>query len=124
MVISKILKEGRVPIESKDEPGFRLIYEGPLAEGINFFIYFGLLAVVITLWRISGKDVSQKEKYLYLGAWGILPPIWFLVEYFYLFLPHGVKGSFTYFQYGQGVAAKVWGAVFALISVSIYNSKK
>lgn len=112
-----------MPIESKDEPGLRMVYDGLLAEGINLFIYFGLLSVAITLWRVTAKDVTQKEQYLLLGAWGILPPVWFLVEYFFVYLPYGVKGSFNYFQYGQGVAAKVWGAVFALISVSIYNSK-
>lgn len=112
-----------MPIESKDEPGLRMIYDGFLAEGIHLFIYFGLLSVAISLWRISAKNVTPKEQYLLLGAWGILPPVWFLVEYFFLYLPYGVKGSFNYFQYGQSVAAKVWAAVFALISVSIYNSK-
>jgi hypothetical protein len=94
-----------------------------LSEGINVFIYFGLLAVAITLWRIIAKNVSQTEKYILLGAWGILPPIWFLVEYFFIFLPYGIKGSFDYFQYGQNVASKVWAAIFALISVSLYTSK-
>ncbi len=110
-------------IETKDEPGFRIIYDSMLSEGINVFIYFGLLAVSITLWRLIAKNVSQTEKYLLLGAWGILPPIWFLVEYFFIFLPYGIKGSFDYFQYGQNVASKVWAAIFALISVSLYTSK-
>jgi hypothetical protein len=112
-----------MPIETKDEPGLRIIYEGVLAVGINCFIGFGLLAVVITLWRITRKDITQAEKYMLLGAWGVLPPVWFLVEYFFIFLPHGVKGSFNFFQYGQSVAAKLWAAVFALISVSLYSSK-
>jgi len=112
-----------MPIETKDEPGLRIIYDGALSEGINLFIFFGLLSVAVTIWRISAKDVSQTEKYILLGAWGILPPIWFLVEYFYIYLPYGIKGSFDYFQYGQNVASKVWGAIFALISISLYSSK-
>jgi hypothetical protein len=112
-----------MPIETKDEPGLRIIYDGTLSEGINLFIFFGLLSVTITIWRISAKDVSQTEKYILLGAWGILPPVWFLVEYFYIYLPYGIKGSFDYFQYGQSVASKVWGAIFALISISLYSSK-
>lgn len=110
-------------IEARDEPGLRMIYEGPLAEGVNLLIGFGLVSLAITIWRITAKNVSQSEKYILLGAWGILPPVWFLVEYFFIYLPHGVKGSFNFFQYGQGVAAKVWGAIFALISVSLYSSK-
>jgi hypothetical protein len=112
-----------MPFESRDEPGFRLIYDGFLAKAVFLLIVFGLLSVVITLWRVNAKNVTQKEQYLLLGAWGILPPVWFLVEYFFIYLPYGIKGSFDYFQYGQSVAAKVWGAVFALISVSIYSSK-
>lgn len=110
-------------IETKDEPGLRMVYDGLLADGVNIFIFFGLLSVAITIWRLVAKDVTQTEKYLLLGAWGILPPVWFLVEYFFIYLPYGVKGSFNYFQYGQSVASKVWAAVFALISVSLYSSK-
>lgn len=110
-------------IETKDEPGLRTIYDGALSVGINLFICFAILVVAITLWRLVAKGVTQTEKYVWLGVWGIFPPIWFLVEYFYIFLPYGIKGSFNYFQYGQSVAAKVWGAVFALISISLYSSK-
>ncbi len=112
-----------MPIETKDEPGLRIVYDGMLATGINVLICFGLASVVYTIWRLTVKDASQTEKYILLGAWGILPPVWFLVEYFYIFLPYGIKGSFNYFQYGQSVAAKVWAAVFALISVSLYSGK-
>lgn len=112
-----------MPIESKDEPGLRMIYDGGLAVGINFLIGFGLLSVAITLWRLTAQNSSQTEKYLLLGAWGILPPVWFLIEYLYVYLPYGLKGSFEYFQYGQSVASKVWAAIFGLISVSLYKNK-
>lgn len=105
-----------------DVPGSRLIYDGDLAVFINIFIIFGLLAVLVTLWVVYKQD-SMQTKYLLLVAWGILPPVWFLVEYFFLFLPHGVAGSFGFFQYGQSIASKLWAAVFALISVDIYRSK-
>lgn len=112
-----------MPLETKDEPGLRMVYEGALATGINVFILVALFLIFITIWRITAKNATQTEKYVLLGAWGILPPVWFLVEYFFIFLPYGIKGSFAFFQYGQGVAAKVWAAVFALISVSLYSTK-
>ena len=110
-------------IEANDEPGSRIVYDGLLAIGVNALIGFGVLCIVITLWRLSRDDTTQAEKYLLLGAWGILPPIWFMLEYFYIYLPYGVKGSFNFFQYGQEIAQKVWAAIFALISVSIYRGK-
>lgn len=115
---------GNMPFEAKDEPGSRLIYDGMLAVGIKGFIFFGLLSVAITLWQLTAKNTTQREKYLLLGAWGILPPIWFLVEYFFIYLPYGVKGSFSFFQYGQDVASKLWAAIFGLISIALYTSRE
>lgn len=108
--------------EAKDEPGLRVIYDGALATGINLLICFGLLSIAITLWRLTAKNVTQTEKYLLLGGWAILPPVWFLVEYFFIYLPYGLKGSFEYFQYGQDIASKLWAAVLGLISLSLYSS--
>ncbi len=94
---------------NNDVPGMRAIYESGIQDFINIFIAFALLAVVVTLWALYKKTTSLESKYLLLVAWGILPPVWFLVEYFFLFLPNGVANSFDFFRYGQEVASKVWG---------------
>lgn len=104
-----------------DVPGSRMIYEGSLQLGIYIFIFFGLVAVAVTL-RILYKDNTLKTKYYLLVAWGILPPVWFVAEYFFIFLPYGAEGSFNFFQYGQTIASKLWAAVFALISIDLYKA--
>ena len=106
-----------------DNPGFRVIYEGALAYGIYAFIMFGLIATTLTIWYLAREDTTQAQKRLLLVAWGVIPPAWFLIEYFFVFIPYGVKDSFGYFQYGQNVASKLWAAVFALISVSAYMTR-
>jgi hypothetical protein len=108
---------------SNDVPGFRMIYEGSMRDGIYGFIIFGLLAVVATLWILYKKN-TLRTKYLLLVVWGIFPPVWFVIEYFFIFLPYGVKGSFVFFQYGQDIASKLWAAVFALISIDLYKSNE
>ncbi|MDD5580026.1 MAG: hypothetical protein PHY16_12195 [Methylobacter sp.] len=108
---------------NNDAPGFRMVYEGAMRDGIYGFIIFGLLAVVTTLWLLYRKN-TLKTKYLLLVIWGIFPPMWFVIEYFFIFLPHGVKGSFAFFQYGQDIASKLWAAVFALISIDLYKSNE
>lgn len=108
---------------NNDAPGMRAIYENNVQGFINIFIAFGLFAVVVTLWILYQKNTSLKYKYLLLIAWGILPPTWFLVEYFFLFLPNGLPNSFDFFKYGQDVASKVWGVIFALISIDLYKNK-
>jgi hypothetical protein len=39
-------------------------------------------------------------------------------------MPYGAKHSFQFFEYGQNVAAKVWAAVFALITISLYKDRE
>jgi hypothetical protein len=108
---------------NNDAPGFRMVYEGAMRDGIYDFIIFGLLAVAVTLWLLYKKN-TLRTKYLLLVIWGIFPPVWFVVEYFFIFLPYGVKGSFVFFQYGQDIASKLWAAVFALISIDLYKSNE
>ncbi|EIC29939.1 MULTISPECIES: hypothetical protein [Methylomicrobium] len=108
---------------NNDASGMRMIYEGPLQIGIYAFIFFGLFALAITLWVLYRRD-TLRIKYLLLVAWGILPPVWFVVEYFFIFLPYGAPGSFGFFQYGQDIASKLWAAVFALISIDLYKASE
>jgi hypothetical protein len=108
---------------ASDSPGLRLVYDDWLAHGVTGLIFFGLISTVITLWYLWRENTTRQQKKLLLVAWGVIPPTWFLVEYFFLYLPYGVKDSFGYFQYGQNVASKLWAAVFALISVALYTDK-
>jgi hypothetical protein len=108
---------------NNDAPGLRVVYEGPLQVGIYAFIFFGLFAVALTLWILYKKN-TLKTKYALLIAWGIFPPVWFVIEYFFIFLPYGAPGSFSFFQYGQDIASKLWAAVFALISIDLYKSSE
>ena len=108
---------------NNDAPGLRMVYEGSIRDGIYAFIIFGLLAVVATLWILYEKN-TLRTKYLLLIIWGIFPPMWFVLEYFFIYLPYGVKDSFAFFQYGHNIASKLWAAVFALISIDLYKSKE
>jgi hypothetical protein len=108
---------------NNDAPGLRMVYEGSIRDGIYAFIIFGLLAVVATLWILYEKN-TLRTKYLLLIIWGIFPPMWFVLEYFFIYLPYGAKDSFAFFQYGQNIASKLWAAVFALISIDLYKSKE
>lgn len=108
---------------NNDAPGFRMAYEGSLLDGVYVLILFGLLSVVATLWILYKKN-TLRSKYVLLVIWGIFPPMWFVIEYFFIFMPYGVKGAFAFFQYGQDIASKLWGAVFALISIDLYKTRE
>ena len=52
-----------------------------------------------------------------LGAWTLLPPIWFWYEYFFIFskaYPSADKDKLDTFKYEQDLSSKIW---LALVSV-------
>lgn len=105
---------------SNDAPGLRAVYDESLQYGIHYFIFFALAAMIFSLWQLATNH-NLKSRYKLLIAWGILPPTWFVIEYFFIFIPYGKEGSFGFFQYGQSIASKLWGAMFALISINLYK---
>lgn len=100
---------------------------------IKFLILLGLVFLVATLWlllkdKIQIKDAHYKDillnKYSLLVLWAIVPPTWFVIEYFFIFLPNSNEESFKYLSYGQSVASKLWAAMSALITLIIYKDKQ
>lgn len=109
-------------LKASDTPGCRMYYNGELEYLIYVLILFGLFALLVTLYKIIfSRKTTRHEKYLLLGSWAIIPPTWFVIEYFFIYLPNGIEDSFKYFSYGQSVASKLWGAVSALITLVIYK---
>ena len=111
-------------LRADDSPGIRMYYEGDLMNVVDGFILFGLVAAVITLYKLLSHRTTQREKYMLLVGWAIIPPLWFVIEYYFVFLPHGVENSFKYFDYGQSVASKLWGAVSALTAMVLYKDNE
>lgn len=111
-------------VRAEDSPGIRMYYEGDLMKIVDAFILFGLIAVVITLYKLLSDKTTLHEKYMLLVGWAIVPPLWFVIEYYFVFLPYGVENSFKYFDYGQSVAAKLWGAVSALTAMVLYKDRE
>ncbi len=111
-------------VRAEDSPGIRMYYEGDLMKIVDAFILFGLIAVVITLYKLLSDKTTLHEKYMLLVGWAIVPPLWFVIEYYFVFLPYGVENSFKYFDYGQSVASKLWGAVSALTAMVLYKDRE
>jgi len=113
-------------LKADDLPEMRMYYEGALVNVVYAFILLGLAAVGLTLYKLVSSKTTQREKHLLLVGWAVVPPLWFVIEYFFIFMPYGVENSFKYFDYAQSVASKLWGAVSALTAMVIYkdNEKK
>lgn len=79
------------------------------------------LVLVIVAWntdelRICSEKISSVTIiYGLVGIWGILPPIWFWLEYFFILHKHGTDQDFERFKYGQQLSIAVWVVVTTLL---------
>lgn len=62
-----------------------------------------------------GKPANE-IKFVLLGSWALLPPLWFLIEGFVVYPRLGLPNTFDKFKYGQDVASKFWVAVGAVLA--------
>lgn len=101
---------------------------------IRFAAAVGILATVITaiVYAVSLEDVISFSRadpasqpalpplfywMVFLAAfWAIVPPVWFWIEYYYIYLlaPEDKRGSFEGFKYGQQLATAIWAAILVM----------
>lgn len=126
-----------------DAPGNRGIYKhqtGWCPLCITWIA--GFEVSVLALWTLfhhilnradrEPADREQEGTYLkkwiasratYLVVWVIGPPIWFFLEYFFLFKSHGAPGTFDQFKYGQELASKIWLGIVTLLTAELIKFK-
>ena len=85
----------------------------------------GVIASIVAIVALTLAPVKGWEnlKKVVLGLWLVGPPIWFWVEYTFL-TPEEVKNDSSRFErlrYAQGLAAKVWVAVAALLGLLYFK---
>lgn len=59
----------------------------------------------------------------FLGLWVLLPPLWFYVEYIYLYRHFGKAACFDSFRYAQELVSKGW-VVLVLVLGVLYFGKE
>ncbi|HET6993040.1 MAG TPA: hypothetical protein VFJ43_17030 [Bacteroidia bacterium] len=86
-----------------------------------------LLCFFTILKMTDNFDLQKKDKFEYFDliaycAWTILPPIWFLLEYVWLFSDEHKLDSnrLADYKYTQNLANKIWVAFVVLISTILY----
>jgi hypothetical protein len=79
-----------------------------------------LLASLTLINLLSNPDRSRRV--LFLAIWVIGPPVWFWIEYFYLFRVWGKADKFDEFKHGQDLSAKIWLGIVALLTADLIQS--
>ena len=80
------------------------------------------VALAITIWiafnAIKTNDPAAKNALQWAAAfWIVVPPMWFMFEYFSLFKSYGCEKLFETFKYGQDVASKAWIAIAGALAI-------
>lgn len=76
------------------------------------------------LWR-NDHNNHVTRKAIILSIWVIVVPLWFSIEYFFLYKTKGLDGdkSFDHFKHGQDVATKAWLAVVTVLTALYFGNQ-
>jgi hypothetical protein len=102
-------------------------------SGADLFISWsplgGVIAVVVTVILVSRAYSRAKTGLLYfsIAAWAVVPPAWFVSEFFFIYRQYGRPDTFELFKHGQQLSAGVWAgmlaALIALAATSRFKDK-
>lgn len=71
-----------------------------------------------------GNSIAHKtRKEILYAIWVLGPPIWFFIEYFYLFRQHGKPECIETFRYGQELASRIWLALVAVLGFLFFGKE-
>jgi hypothetical protein len=83
--------------------------------GIAMFTVF-----LLCVWYVYGHRGEEYNLHALLigGFWVVGPPVWFLIEHFFLFRYFGDSSQYDQFKRVQELASKIWaGAVIVLTAI-------
>jgi len=106
------------------ERGEPSVYQNPrVATGVFAFGWAALIYAVFVGVTLLCRDTSKKERTLHLVLWAIGPPLFFFIEWFYLFPNYGVrcKEATEALRSGQEVASALWAGIGALFAALYFE---
>jgi hypothetical protein len=89
----------------------------------NAIMLFGIAMFTVFLlcvWYVYGHRGEEYNLHALLigGLWVVGPPVWFLIEHFFLFRYFGDSSQYDQFNRVQELASKIWaGAVIVLTAI-------
>jgi hypothetical protein len=69
------------------------------------------------------REYMRVPKSLILGAWVLLPPLWFFLEYIYFYRWWGKPECFEAFKYSQDLGSKGWAGMVAVLGVLFFGKE-
>lgn len=76
--------------------------------------------LLIVYWRTRKKPIL----YGLFAFWTLVPPMWFVFDFYVLFKRFGAQDSFDMLKYGERISERLWAAVLALIGLILLKETK
>lgn len=88
-----------------------------MLAGTWTLILIGAFAGVIMLSPNLARQSDHLPAKISLGLCGLLPPVWFWLEYCFIWLhaPDDERPSFEHFKYGQELGRNIWLAYMSVL---------
>jgi hypothetical protein len=101
------------------------IYSGASRVFVVAFIVFAIYGLIVSTMMLLVVDDTPLHQMIW-SLWTIVPPFWFVIEYFFIYpyLAVNPVENFKYFQYGQDVASKLWAAGFVISGAVLYTRSR
>ncbi|GAA0852822.1 hypothetical protein [Aliiglaciecola litoralis] len=91
----------------------RFLGRGLMIFGAAVFIGFFCCAV----WLNAHRGAEHKDMAYMIGTfWVIGPPVWFFIEYFFIFRRFGNPQAKEELKRGQELASKIWAGVIIILT--------
>lgn len=98
------------------------------ACGVVWYSYFAKITLVNGSFVVSGPERPLEYGLRFLALcwalWVIGPPVWFAIEFFYLFDHSLPERDVSRFKYGQELTTKAWATVVVVLGTFLYKSFK
>lgn len=87
----------------------------PLPFPVEKSIYISVVSVIAAILIRFELDepIRSFAAYILVGAWAILPPIWFIYDWSNF---DTTKGNLEHFKYSQELARNVWVALVVVLA--------
>lgn len=102
---------------------------GGLPEGVLLAVQIAAAVALIVSLYIIHRHLQQPASTRWQTAfqvawifWIFAPPIWFSIEYFFLYKHFAVPGTFEAFKYGQELAYRTWVGIATAMTILYVKS--
>lgn len=101
-----------------------IYYDAIVRYGINGIGILAIVLAIMSLYQGAGRKVRfLPPPYVVIISWILIPPVWFVAEYFFIYRNFGNALAYDEFKFVESITSKCWAAMVAAL-VFMYQGQK